>query len=84
MMSPVDRYSEKERALFVALGMGDCLWWPTPAPHLYEAALRRVFLSEIQGPAVTSLRRCVKALDAGRPYRGTYEWDILIQLEQEA
>lgn len=81
MMGFADKCSEKERAMFTALGLEGQLWLPLPVSSFYEMAVRRVFLGNMQGPAVESLRRCVKALDTGKIYRGTFEWDSLIQLE---
>lgn len=74
-------YSEKEIEMFIALGLGDKIQFFAENPvQLYNLAVERCFLSSLTGVAVASLRRCVIALNKCKVYRGTQEWDDLIEL----
>jgi hypothetical protein len=42
------------------------------------------FLSKKEGQEVDSLRRCLLAIQKGNPYRGTPEYEALIDLEKKA
>lgn len=78
-----NNYSEKEVAMFEALGFGKELEFKvriTPL-QLYQFAIHKVFASEITGSPVNSLRRCVIAMDNGKP-RLTPEFDALINLDR--
>ena len=48
--------------------------------QLYEMMAKRVFIENLSGSEVESLRRCVKAIHYGTIYRHTQEWDELIKL----
>ena len=74
-------YSEKEIEMFIALGLGDKIQFFAENPvQLYNLAVERCFLNSLTGVAVDSLRRCVIALNKCKVYRGTQEWDDLIEL----
>jgi hypothetical protein len=49
-------------------------------PVVLDILAREAFIKNMKGPAVDSLRRCLKALDAGKIYRKTVEYDNLIEL----
>lgn len=49
-------------------------------PTVLDLVAREAFLENKTGPAVDSLRRCLKAFHAGKIYRMTTEFDELIQL----
>lgn len=49
-------------------------------PTVLDIVAREAFLENKTGPAVESLRRCLKAFHAGKIYRMTPEFDELIQL----
>lgn len=49
-------------------------------PTVLDLVAREVFLENKSGPAVESLRRCLKAFHDGKVYRMTPEYDELIQL----
>ena len=81
-------YSEKEFAMVQACSphwaMIVCL------PHLQfnpvsvlECVMKEVFLENKQGPAVESLRRCLREFNYNRVYRMTPEYDALIQLNND-
>lgn len=79
MAEEVSMYSEKEQAMFKDLGFEDLLIHLTP-PVLYKLAIEDAFLKNKTGPVVESLRRTGTALKNCNPYRGTPEFDALIQL----
>jgi hypothetical protein len=72
-------YSERERALFKALGFDHNLEMFNP-PSLYKMIAVKCFADNSQGPEVDSLRRCVSAIENCSPYRMTFEFDSLINL----
>jgi hypothetical protein len=79
----MDKYSAKEIEMFTNLGLAYYLpisYWA--APTLYKYAGELAFLNNQQGPAVESLRRCLKAMWDCRLHRNTQEWDELIKLEE--
>lgn len=49
-------------------------------PKVLEVIALECFINNTTGPAVESLRRCVKACKNCKPYRMTKEYDELIQL----
>lgn len=49
-------------------------------PTVLEIVAKEAFLEDMKGPAVDSLRRCLKAYTKGKVYRITSEFDELIQL----
>ena len=49
-------------------------------PTVLDILGKECFLEERKGPAVDSLRRCLKAISECKPYRKTKEYDDLIQL----
>ena len=85
-------YSEKEIQMFKALGLEDKIQFFADNPvQLYHLAVEHcflnnlkgveiLFLNNLKGVAVDSLRRCVIALNKCKVYRGTQEWDDLIEL----
>lgn len=77
-------YSDKEIALFKALGMNmgidlELLKIMYPS-QVYKAAIETAFLENLQTPAAESLRRCVNASNGSTVFRLTPEWDALISL----
>lgn len=79
-------YSDKEFAMVLALSPHwasiiekdrDSSIMP---PQVLEILARECFIDNTTGPAVESLRRCVKACMNCKPYRMTKEYDDLIQL----
>jgi hypothetical protein len=76
----VTRYSDKEQEMFKRFELGYLLEHLEP-PALYRTAVEHVFVNEMTGVVVDSLRRCFKALCyGGYPYRMTPEFDALITL----
>lgn len=74
-------YSEKEIEMFNALGLSDKIKFFAENPvQLYHLAVERCFVNNLTGVAVDSLRRCIIALNQCKVYRGTQEWDDLIEL----
>lgn len=72
-------YSEKEIEMFNALGLSDKIKFFAENPvQLYNLAVERCFVNNLTGVNVESLRRCVIALNKCKVYRGTQEWDDLI------
>lgn len=72
-------YSQKEQELFIALGYEDLL---TQEPAvLYRMVALNLFKQDETGVLVDSIRRCLNAIDNGKPYRLTEEFDELIVLE---
>lgn len=49
-------------------------------PTVLEIVAREAFIEDMKGPAVESLRRCLKAFLKRNVYRMTPEFDELIQL----
>jgi hypothetical protein len=45
---------------------------------------RKCFIADSQSIEVDSLRRCLKAIDNCNPYRGTEEYENLIEFSPEA
>jgi hypothetical protein len=75
------RCSEKERKLMIAHGMEYLLDNVAIDPiTLYRMAMRNAFLNNKGGKADESLRNCIRAIDNGKPFRMTPEWDALIDL----
>jgi hypothetical protein len=73
------QYSQKEQELFTALGYKDLL---TQEPAvLYRMVALNLFKQNETGVLVDSVRRCLNAIDNGKPYRLTEEFDDLIVLE---
>lgn len=82
-------FSKKEKEMFEALGLGDLVEnYESPSSFLsfdsvtifYRIAVDKVFMENINGPAVESLRRCYVALKNQTIHRKTAEWDEMIQL----
>lgn len=75
-------YSKKEKELIEYFGYEKFLDDKyLPPPKLYQFMVEHAFCENMSGPAVESLRRCYKALCGCTVYRGTKEWDNLIELE---
>lgn len=73
------QYSKKETLLFQQLGYEDLL---TQEPAvLYRMVALNLFKQNKTGVFVDSVRRCLNAIDNGKPYRLTEEFDDLIVLE---
>ena len=73
------QYSKKETLLFQQLGYEDLL---TQEPAvLYRMVALNLFKQNKTGVLVDSVRRCLNAIDNGKPYRLTEEFDDLIVLE---
>ena len=73
-------YSDKEIELFTFFGIADLVNCSMPV-CLYRMCVEKAFVNELSGPYVDSLRRCYKALTERTCFRGTPEWDNLIQLK---
>lgn len=70
------KYSKKEQELFTALGYSDLL---TQEPVvLYRMVALNLFKEGNSGILVDNIRRCLNALDNGKPFRLTEEFDDLI------
>jgi hypothetical protein len=50
-------------------------------PTVLECVMKEVFIENKTGPAVESLRRCLKSFYNGKIYRMTPEYDALIQID---
>jgi hypothetical protein len=72
-------YSKKEQLLFEQLGYSDML--AQEPVVLYRMIALNLFKQYCRGVLVDSVRRCLKAIDDGAPYRLTEEFDNLIELE---
>ena len=75
------QYSKKEQELFTALGYKDLL---TQEPVvLYRMVALNLFKENryTEEFLVESVRRCLNAIDNGKPYRLTPEFDELILLD---
>ncbi len=73
------QYSKREQELFTALGYSDLL---TQEPAvLYRMVALNLFKQNKTGVLVDSVRRCLNAIDNGKPYRLTAEFDELILLD---
>lgn len=72
-----NKFSEKEVALFKTLGFENLLH---SEPYvLYQMAALYVFMENKTGNSVESVRRCLRAMQNGSPYRLTKEFDDLIE-----
>lgn len=49
--------------------------------RVFEILAKECFLQRLEGSAVDSLRRCLKALEQGIVYRNSPEWEALIILD---
>ena len=82
----MSKFSTKEIYLFTELGMREELDFidnkilSISPMRLYDFAIRKVFIEELTGNAVDSLRRCIKAIDTGEYSRNSLSFDELIQL----
>lgn len=75
-MGEMTKYSKKEQELFTALGYSDLL---TQEPVvLYRMVALNLFKEGNSGILVDNIRRCLNALDNGKPFRLTEEFDDLI------
>lgn len=73
------QYSQKELKLIEQLGYMDL---PSVEPIvLYRIMAMNLFKQNETGVLVDSVRRCLNAIDNGKPYRLTEEFDELIVLE---
>jgi len=82
-MSDYRGYSRKEVAMFARIGVELEVMRMVTVNQLYNAAVRKAFIENQQGPAVESLRRCIMEWDKGEKdgvRRLTPEWDALIEL----
>jgi len=73
--------SNKEFEMFNVLGFEDMaknLDDSGDIIGLYRMVIEHVFIRNMVGPAVESLRRCGYALLYCKVYRGTPEWEALI------
>lgn len=74
--------TEKERALFEALGEGRLVELvergAIVAPKAYEMAASNAFVEDKRGPAVEALRRALKAFVRGEAHRRTEKFEELI------
>lgn len=79
------KYSEHEINMFLDIGyredeLKNMMKMNSPK-DVYSMAATRCIINGLTGPAVNSLRRCLKAWTNG-VYRNTPEWDLLINLEK--
>lgn len=75
--------SEKESEMFEQLGFKELIDLEVSDLHemdIYRMAVYKVFIEDMKGPAVESLRRTFTAFSRMKPYRMTPEFDALIQL----
>jgi len=70
------QYSKKEQELFTALGYSDLL--NQEPVVLYRMVALNFFKEGNSGILVDNIRRCLNAIDNGKPYRLTEEFDELI------
>lgn len=75
------KYSDKEQQLINCLGFKDFLA-QEPAVT-YKTLALHCFSQNLQGSLLDSVRRCYMALQNGKPYRLTKEFDDLIQFPRE-
>ena len=76
------KFSSKEKKMLKTLGVTDVVLQYCNSQNCYEMASENVLVDELTGPAVDSLRRCMKAFrDDNTPFRGTPEFERLIQLD---
>ena len=72
-------FSEKEIQMLNMIGVGDlCDRFTSDPLGLYRIAMERAFLECASGPHVDSMRRCIVAIRKCSVYRGTDEWDAMI------
>jgi len=77
-------YSKRERELLKFFGVAKMIEARSmPVMAVYRSAMEQAFLDDMQGPEVESLRRCMRALQKGEPYRNTPEWDELIKFSDD-
>ncbi len=74
-------YSEKEKWLIGQFGFENMMEHVVP-PKLYDMIVQKVFVENITGDHVESLRRCYGAFYRGEVYRGTKEWDNMIEVKE--
>lgn len=73
-------FSEKEVKMFTGLGYGDLVERFEEDPlSLYKVAAMDCFMHDLRGKYVDSLRKCMLVLKTGVFYRGTEQWDSLIE-----
>ena len=78
-------YSGKEIALARHFGYEDlCLSGGTDADNIYRILAVHCFMSNLEGPEVDSVRRCMKAMLIRNPKRLTSEFEALISFEKTA
>jgi hypothetical protein len=83
-MTPFSKteYSEKEVQMFLELGFEeehlDYMLKNLTAWVIYSLAARKCFVEDLEGPAVNSLKLCLKAWDDKNVKRRTEEWDQMI------
>lgn len=70
-------YSEKELLMFGQLGLSKYIDMMFPST-MYQFAVNKTFLSNLEGPAVESLRKTFDAFNKCNPVRLTKEFDSLI------
>lgn len=79
----MNNYSEKEKLFLTKIGYGkfidldDCHINPM---NVYAMAARKAFVENWTGDDADSLRRICKAIDEGKIFRLTKEFDDLIKL----
>jgi hypothetical protein len=73
--------SDKEKEMFIALGYADFIETaPLEPQDMYDIAIKDVFIKDMRGNAVESLRRAYTAFRNSTCYRHTPEWDEMIKL----
>lgn len=77
------KYSDKETWMFNCLGVNQFTLDNVNPVSLYKLVCEQAFIKNMQGPAAYSLRRTAKAMEAGKPYRLTPEFDALISTEDK-
>lgn len=75
-----NQYSEKEIQLFVNLGFNQDYYEHIEPSVMYRILIEQCFIENIQGEQAESLRRCVKAMWEGFPFRLTEDFDSLITI----
>lgn len=81
---PISEYSKKEMKMIRSISpniadLAESNETLSPVTIL-EMTARQAFIDDVKGPAVESLRRCMKSIRDCNPYRNTPEYEQLIQL----
>ena len=70
--------SPGEKKLFDSIGVGH-LYHKIDAIKLYYVAMEKAFVCNMKGADIEALRRAINAISICSPYRGTDEFERLIE-----